>query len=250
MTISNDDQLEKLRKAGRIVARTLAAMGEALAPGMTTKELDDRGRALLEAAGARPAPEITYGFPGATCISVFPQIAHGVPGDRRLAAGDLVNIDVSAELDGIFADTGASFVIPPVPQRLRRLCRDGRRALWAGIRTVRPGARLARIGEAVEDFARRGRYSLIRNLASHGVGGALHEDPTAIPTWRDPQERRRIAKGAVFTIEPFLSLGSSWAVDQGDGWTLLADSGKPTVQYEHTLVATERGALVMTLPSR
>ncbi len=248
MTISRDEQLEKLRKAGRVVARSLAAMGDRLEPGMTTRELDDLGRRLLEAEGARPAPEITYGFPGATCISVFPQIAHGVPGDRRLAPGDLVNIDVSAELDGYFADTGASFAIPPVPQRLRQLCRDGRRALWSGIKAVRSGARLTKIGEAVEDFARRGRYSLIRNLASHGVGGALHEDPTAIPTWRDPRERRRIAKGAVFTIEPFLSLGSSWALEADDGWTLLADGGEPTVQYEHTLVATDRGALVMTLP--
>ncbi len=152
-------------------------------------------------------------------------------------------------LEGYFADTGASFVIPPAPQRLRRLCRDGRRALWSGIKAVRSGARLARIGEAVEDFARRGRYSLIRNLASHGVGGALHEDPTAIPTWRDAGERRAIHRGAVFTIEPFLSLGSSWAVEAGDGWTLLADTGKPTVQYEHTLVATDRGALVVTLPN-
>ena len=135
-----------------------------------------------------------------------------------------------------------------MPQRLRRLCRDGRRALWAGIKAVRAGGRLGRIGEAVEDFARRGRYSLIRNLASHGVGGALHEAPTAIPTWRDPGERRAISRGAVFTIEPFLSLGSAWAVEAGDGWTLLADTGRPTVQFEHTLVATDRGALVLTLP--
>ena len=249
MTISNDDQLEKLRKAGRVVARTLAVMGAKLEPGMTTRELDDLGRALLEKEGARPAPELTYGFPGATCISVCPQIAHGVPGARRLEPGDLVNIDVSAELDGYFADTGASFALPPIPAKIRRLCRDGRRALWAGIKTVRAGAGLQAIGRSIEDFARRGRYGLVRNLASHGVGGALHEEPGEIPTWYEPGERRRIRRGAVFTIEPFLSLGASWAVEEGDGWTLLADNGRPTVQYEHTLVATDRGALVMTLPS-
>lgn len=249
MTISRDEELKRLRRVGRLVARTLEAMGQALAPGMTTRELDEIGRALLEREGARPAPELTYGFPGATCISVFPEIAHGVPGDRRLEPGDLVNIDVSAELEGTFADTGASFAVPPVQAKVRRLCRDGRRALWAGIKAVKAGGGYREIGRRTEAFARRGRYSLIRNLASHGVGGALHEEPTAIPTWDDPQERRRIAKGAVFTIEPFLSLGSSWAVDEGDGWTLLADSGRPTVQYEHTLVATERGALVMTLPN-
>src|SRR6185312_1492710 len=114
MTIENDEQLEALKAAGRVVARTLKAMGEALEPGITTKELDDLGRRLLDEAGARSAPELTYSFPGATCISVGPDVAHGIPGARRIEAGDLVNIDVSAELDGLFADTGASFAVPPV----------------------------------------------------------------------------------------------------------------------------------------
>src|SRR5690606_1375485 len=107
------------------------AMGAAIEPGMTTAELDAIGRSLLERAGARPAPELCYGFPGATCISVNEEIAHGIPGSRRIAAGDLVNIDVSAEKDGLFADTGASFLVPPAPKALERLCRDGRRAMWA-----------------------------------------------------------------------------------------------------------------------
>src|SRR4051812_36365771 len=142
MTIGNDDDLEKLKAAGRLVARTLRAMGEALEPGMTTRELDDLGRRLLEAEGGRSAPELTYGFPGATCISIGPDVAHGVPGDRKIAAGDLINIDVSAELDGVFGDTGASFAVPPVAPRVARLCRDGRRALWTGIRAVRAGGSL------------------------------------------------------------------------------------------------------------
>lgn len=246
MTIDNDDDLTALKKIGAIVARTLAAMGKALEPGMTTRELDEIGAKLLEAEGARSAPALSYDFPGATCISVFPDIAHGIPGDRVLKAGDLVNIDVSAELDGYFADTGASFVMPPVAARLARLTRDGKRALWAGINAVRAEARLSDIGRAVQQFADRERYTLIRNLASHGVGRSLHEAPTSIATWDEPGEKRRIHEGMVFTIEPFLSMGSEWAVDGDDAWTLRADTGRPTVQYEHTLVATKRGSVILT----
>ena len=246
MTIEHDEQLEKLKAAGAAVARVLKAMIAAAEPGMTTKELDDFGRKLLDREGARSAPESTYGFPGATCISVSPEVAHGIPGARVLKAGDLVNIDVSADIDGYFADTGGSFVIPPVTPKLERLCRDGKRALWAGINTVKADVPLNEIGRAVEKFAKSGGYTLIRNLASHGVGSSLHEVPGEIPTWYEPRDKRRIHDGLVFTIEPFLSLGSQWADDGGDGWTLLADTGKPTVQYEHTLVATKRGAVIVT----
>ena len=247
MTVENEDDLAKLKRAGRIVARTLRAMGEALEPGITTKELDDLGRKLLEREGARSAPELTYNFPGATCISIAPDVAHGIPGPQRIEAGDLINIDVSAEIDGFFADTGASFQVPPTTPKIERLCRDGRRALWTGIRTVKAGGRLNEIGRAIEAFADKNGYSLIRNLASHGVGRGLHEEPKEIPTWHEPDDRRRIAEGLVFTIEPFLSLGADWVSETGDGWTLRPPGGEPTVQYEHTLVATRRGPLVVTL---
>src|SRR5258708_29811369 len=230
MTIDSEEQLVKLRTVGRLVARTMAAMADALEPGITTKELDDFGRALLEREGARSAPEVAHAFPGATCISVFPEIAHGVPGERTLKAGDLVNIDVSAEIEGVFADTGASYVIPPGRPAIERPRRDGKRALWQGIRAVKAGGPLSEIGRRIQLFAERNGYTLIRSLASHGVGNALHEEPTVIPTWNEPGEQRRIAAGLVFTIEPFLSMGSEWALETGDGWTLSAHGNKPTVQ--------------------
>jgi methionyl aminopeptidase len=247
MTIGSEEELEALKAAGRVVAQTLKTMGEALEPGITTKELDDLGRKLLDEAGARSAPELTYNFPGATCISVGPDVAHGIPDDRRVEAGDLINIDVSAELNGVFADTGASFAVPPVAPRIDRLCRDGRRAMWAGIRSVRAGGELAAVGRSIELFAKKNGYSLVKNLASHGVGHSLHEEPTQIATWEDPSERRRITDGLVFTIEPFLSLGADWVDETGDGWTLRPRGRQPTVQYEHTLVATRRGPVVVTL---
>ncbi|MET4801488.1 type I methionyl aminopeptidase [Bradyrhizobium sp. LB11.1] len=249
MTISNEEELACLKEIGRIVANALEAMGKALEPGMTTSELDQIGRKLLEAAGARSAPELAYAFPGATCISVNEEIAHGIPGVRRIARGDLVNIDVSAEKDGFFADTGASFAVPPVNRSIERLCKDGRRAMWTGLRQVGAGKPIAGIGQAIGTFARKYGYTLVKNLASHGVGLSLHEKPTEIATWPDASERRTMSDGLVFTVEPFLSIGAEWAEDADDDpWTLYSSPRAPTVQYEHTVIATHNGPLVLTLP--
>lgn len=249
MTVTNEDELDGLREVGRIVAGTMQAMARAMEPGMTTRELDAIGRALLEREGATSAPEATYGFPGATCISVNEEVAHGIPGDRVLAAGDLVNIDVSASKAGLFADTGATFRLRPVAPSLDRLCRDGRRALEVGIAQVGHGRPLAGIGAAVGRFASARGYTLIRNLASHGTGRALHEEPGEVPTWPSRGDRRRMHRGLVLTVEPFLSKGAVWATDGEDDWTLYAEPPAPVVQYEHTVVATDRGAIVVTRPS-
>ncbi|WP_225027876.1 type I methionyl aminopeptidase [Xinfangfangia pollutisoli] len=248
MTITHADELDGLKAIGRIVARTMHSMAAAMEPGMTTRELDGIGRALLDREGAIPAPEATYGFPGATCISVNEEIAHGIPGERVLADGDLVNIDVSASKDGFFADTGATFRLGKVTPALDRLCRDGKRATQIGIAQVGAGRPLAGIGAAIGRFAQARGYTLIRNLASHGVGRALHEEPGEIATWPTRGDRRQIHRGLVLTVEPFLSQGGLWARDGADDWTLYAQPAAPVVQYEHTVVATERGALVVTLP--
>ena len=250
MTVSSDDDLTGLKEIGRIVANTLEVMGKAIEPGMTTLELDQVGRDFMEAAGARSAPEMVYAFPGATCISVNEEIAHGIPAVRRIRPGDLVNIDVSAEKDGYFADTGASFAVPPVTRAVERLCKDGRRAMWTGLRQVGTGKPLAGIGRAVGAFARRNGYTLVRNLASHGVGLSLHEEPTGIATWPDASERRIMGDGLVFTVEPFLSLGAEFAEDGDDPWTLYSQPRALTVQYEHTVVATRNGPLILTMPGQ
>ncbi len=248
MTITNEDELDGLKDIGRIVANTMHAMAKAMEPGMTTRELDGIGRALLEREGAVPAPEATYDFPGATCISVNEEVAHGIPGDRVIRAGDLVNIDVSASKDGTFADTGATFRVGPVRPSLDRLCRDGKRAMQVGIAQVGAGKPLAGIGEAIGRFASARGYTLIRNLASHGVGRALHEYPEEVATWPTRGDRRRMHKGLVLTVEPFLSRGGIWANSGEDGWTLYSRPPAPVVQYEHTVVATDRGAITVTLP--
>lgn len=249
MTITHQDELDGLKVIGRIVANTLHSMAAAMEPGMTTRELDGIGHALLEREGAVSAPRATYDFPGTTCISVNEEIAHGIPGERRLAAGDLVNIDVSASLNGYFADTGASFCLGPVQPSLDQLCRDGKRAMQIGIAQVGHDKPLAGIGNAIGAFALRHGYTLIRNLASHGVGKALHEAPEEVPTWPTRGDKRRMHGGLVLTVEPFLSRGGRWATSgTDDDWTLYSEPVAPVVQYEHTVVATRRGAIVVTLP--
>ena len=249
MIVSSEDELAKLRAIGRLCAQAVDLMGKSLEPGITTLELDAIGRKLLEDNGAQSAPEFCYQFPGATCISVNEEVAHGIPGSRVIQAGDLVNIDVSAVKDGFFGDTGSSFAVPPVKREIEKLVRDGRRALWTGLQQVKTGKPMAGIGNAIGAFAKKNRYTLITNLASHGVGRSLHEEPSELPTWPDPDETRTMEEGLVFTVEPFLSLGATWAEDGGNGdpWTLYGDPRAPTVQFEHTIVVTRNGPLILTL---
>lgn len=250
MVVSSDEDLEKLREIGRICANTIRTMAAAMEPGMTTRELDLIGRKYLEAHGAQSAPEFCYQFPGATCISVNEEVAHGIPGERVIAAGDLVNIDVSALKDGYFGDTGASFAVAPVAARTGRLLRDGKRALSKGLAQVKTGARYAAIGDVIGKFAQKNGYTLIRNLASHGVGQSLHEEPSEIATWPDRHEKRLMTEGQVFTVEPFLSLGATVAEseDDEDAWTLYGYPRALTVQFEHTVVVSRNGPVILTLP--
>lgn len=249
MIVTTDDELQKLKAIGRICADAIKTMSAALQPGITTRELDDIGRKVLDDAGAQSAPEFCYQFPGATCISVNEEVAHGIPGDRVIQPGDLVNIDVSAVKDGFFSDTGASFAVPPVAGKTGRLVRDGKRALWIGLNQVRAGQPMASIGNAIGSFAAKNRYTLIANLASHGIGRALHEEPAELSTCPDPDETRIMEDGMVFTIEPFLSQGGIWAEDAGkdDRWTLYSEPRALTVQFEHTVVVTRNGPLILTL---
>jgi methionyl aminopeptidase len=249
MSIKSEADLIALRKIGRIVANCLQAMGKALEPGMTTRDLDEIGRKYLELHGARSAPELAYNFPGATCISINEEVAHGVPGSKILRASDLVNVDVSAELDGYFADTGGSFIIPPESDLKRNLCLATMRALELAMNEATAGKPLNVIGRAIELEARRNKLTVIENLGSHGVGRALHEEPGFIPGYYDPNDKRVLENNQVITIEPFLSTGAREVFDTGDGWTLATNKRYLTAQYEHTMVITRGQPLIMTLPA-
>lgn len=248
MSINSEKDLEGLRSIGRIVARCLQHMQSKLEPGITTGEIDAIGGQFLANYGARSAPKLTYNFPGHTCISVGEEAAHGIPGTKILKAGDLVNIDVSAELDGYFADTGGSAIIPPASKLHLQICAAAKKALEDAMKEARAGAKLNRIGHAIETEAARNGFTVIRNLGSHGVGRALHEEPGFIPGYYDKRDKRILKENQVITIEPFISSGAREVFENGDGWTLVTDSGIFTAQYEHTLVITKGKPLIMTLP--
>lgn len=246
--VRNDADLAALRRVGRIVARVLARMLDALEPGMTTAELDALGARLLGRAGARPAPQLAYRFPGATCISINEETAHGVPGGRVIRRGDVVNVDVSAELDGYYADTGGTRVVPPSTRAKEALCAAAREALAGALAVARAGVGTAEIGRAIENVARARGLRVIENLGSHGTGRRLHEAPGFIAGYFDPRDRRRLAVGRVITIEPFLSTRSRRLRLAADGWTLRGLPGNLSAQYEHTIVITRDAPLILTRP--
>jgi methionyl aminopeptidase len=248
MSIDSEKDVVALRKVGRIVARCLLYMQSKIEPGMTTNELDLLGGQYLADHGARSAPRITYDFPGNTCISVNEEAAHGIPGPKIFKAGDLVNIDVSAELGGYFADTGGSSIIPPESKLHLQICAAAKSALQKAMLEARAGAKINRIGFAIETEAVRNGFTVIENIGSHGVGRALHEEPSFIPGYFDKKDKRTLKENQVITIEPFISSGASQVFENGDGWTLVTNAGIYTAQYEHTMVITKGAPLVMTLP--
>lgn len=249
MIIKDSQDIEKLQVIGKIVAQIREAMGAALQPGMSTREVDLIAQKMFKESGARSAPQLTYKFPGATCISVNHHVAHGIPSEKIiLKAGDLVNIDVSAEKDGFFADTGASFCVGEASAKRQKLCREGHQILMTTIDQVSAGKPLNIIGKVLHREARKHGYTLVKNLGSHGVGAALHEEPSFIAPYPDPTDRRMLKEGMVITIEPFVSTGAKEVFELGDGWTLATKAGYDTVQYEHTLVITQDKPIIITHP--
>jgi methionyl aminopeptidase len=246
MSITDERDVDGLKRIGAIVAEARDTMGAHVAPGVTTAELDAIGKEILDRHGARSAPQLAYGFPGATCISVNDRLAHGIPSrECVLRAGDLVNIDVSAELDGYWADTGASFPVSTVSAQASELLRATRLALEDGMSQARAGEPLRNIGRAVERRARQCGFQVIRNLCGHGVGRYIHEEPS-VPNTFDRLNRTVLRAGLVITIEPFLTTGATMAVEDTDGWTLRSSDGSRGAQFEHTLIITGGRPIVVT----
>lgn len=247
MTIETDQDLQGLKTVGRLVALILKVMQSKTEPGMTTLELDGIGKALFEKYELQSAPMLTYNFPGYTCISINEEAAHGIPGDKVIQAGDMVNIDVSAEKDGYFADTGGSFIVPPTIPIKTQLCYATRLALNNAISQARAGQPLNRIGKAIQQTARQKGFKVIKNLCSHGVGRGLHEEPKEVAGYYEPRDRRVLTEGLVMTIEPFLSTKSRFVHEADDGWTLLGEQGNLSAQYEHTMVITRGRPILLTV---
>jgi methionyl aminopeptidase len=245
MSVETPEELEALRRAGRAVSATLREVSRRVRPGVTTAELDAWAAKVLARHGARPAPALLYGFPGAICISVDDEAVHGIPGPRRLRAGELVKLDVTAELDGFYADAAVSVPVGRVRPRVARLAGAAQAALRRGLAAARAGAPLNAIGAAVQDEARRRGVAVLADLTGHGIGRAIHEEPT-VPSVYVAGLDAPLRAGTVITIEPILGLGSGAVRAAGDGWTILTADGAPSAHVEHTLVVSAGEALVLT----
>ena len=247
MSISKASELEGLEAISNAVAITLKKMREYAKVGMTAKELDEYGGEILKSFGAKSAPKLTYGFPGWSCISVNKEVAHGIPSAKKiLKEGDLVNIDVSAELNGFWSDNGGSFVLGRDIHNHQPLVNASQQILKKAINRIKTGMKIADIGHLIETEAKKKGYKVIENLAGHGVGRSLHEYPHHILNYKDSMNRQRFKKNMVVAIETFISTRSNEAVTLKDRWTMVGNRGGYVAQHEHTIVVTDGKPIVLT----
>ncbi|MEJ2901318.1 type I methionyl aminopeptidase [Pedobacter panaciterrae] len=247
MSITSDEELSGMQQISNAIAETLKQMREHAAPGMTAKELDDFGGAILSALGAKSAPKLTYDFPGWTCISVNNEIAHGIPTENKVfKEGDIINIDVSAELNGFWADNGGSFILGEDINELQPLVDASKQILRKAIDQIKGGVKIADIGRLIETEARKFGYKVIKNLAGHGVGRSLHEEPHEILNCYDRFNTTRFRKNSIVAIETFIATASTYADQEKDGWTLVGNKGGYVAQHEHTIMVTDGKPVILT----
>lgn len=247
MSITKESELIGMQRVSQAVAKTLKLMREHAKVGMSTKELDEFGGQILKEFGANSAPYLTYGFPGYTCISVNEEAAHGIPSPFKiLKEGDLVNIDVSAELDGFWADNGGSFVLGKDLYNHQPLVDASKNILRKAIFATRGGIKISDIGGLIEKEAKKRGFKVIKNLAGHGVGLSLHEAPENILNYRVRMNGERFRKNTTVAIETFISTKSTIAVELQDGWTLVGNKGGYVTQHEHTILITDNKPIVLT----
>ena len=245
MSIESHADWEELRAAAQVARLTLDTLAKQVRPGVLTGDLDRTAALLFAAHGARSAPALVYGFPRTVLISVNDEIVHGIPGARRITAGDIVKIDVTVEKAGYIADAARTVVVPPASPTATRLAACAVAAFDAALGVARAGVRVNQIGRAVEREVRRRGFSVIKGLAGHGVGRTIHEEPS-VPNYYNPFQADVLTEGLVLTIEPMISAGSEHAIQDDDGWTLRTRDGSLSAHHEHTLVITRGAPIVLT----
>jgi methionyl aminopeptidase len=244
MSIESTGDLEGLREAGRVTREILDALVAHVDASVTTRDLDAVAAEVMTRNGARSAPAMVYGFPGTVLISVNDEIVHGIPGRRRLQAGDLVSLDVTIEKDGYVADAARSVIVGEGSRVARELIGAAESALRSALRVARAGVPVNEIGRAVHSEVRRRGFAVVRGLCGHGVGRTIHEAPE-VPNIYDRWQRDVLTEGLVLTIEPMISAGSSYPVQSADGWTLRTRDGSLAAHCEHTLVITQGEPLIL-----
>lgn len=245
MSIDTAEELEAMRRVGRVVAEALQAMRKSVRVGVTTGQLDAVGEAVLDRHGARSAPKLLYNFPGVMCISLNDEAVHGIPGSRPLGASDLVKLDVTAELNGFIADAAVTVALPAARPRERRLAACAETALGKAMLAARAGRPVYEIGRAIDSEVRRQGFRVLRELHGHGVGRAIHEPPS-VPQYENRQMTDVLTDGMVLTIEPIIAIGTGKVMQDPDGWTLRTADGQPSAHFEHTIVITQGRPIVLT----
>ena len=247
MIVKTDKDLRGILEAGKVAAEVMQKMASRVRPGITTGQLDRIGEELMTRYGARSAPKVAYSFPAATCISILPEVAHGIPGSRQIKAGEMVNIDVSVELNGYFADTGMSIPVEIEDPKAHEMCRICLEARDAGIAAARPGGKINEIGKAVGQVAQAYGLTVIKNLCGHGLGRTLHEPPENILNYYSKGERGKLSAWQVIALEPFISEGPEMVKNcDYNTWALIVPDGSYITQFEHTIIVMDGGCIVAT----
>lgn len=248
MSIKTEEELAGIKRINEIVGLVLKEMKAYAKIGMSTKELDEYGKELLKKHGAKSAPKKDYNFPGYTCISINHEACHGIPHAKRiLKDGDLVNIDVSAELNGYYGDNGSSFILGEDHQQLQPLVDASLDILHEALKTIRPGVRISDVGGIIEKSAKQKGFTVIKNICGHGIGRKLHEEPREIPCYRDRYNKERFRKNSVIAVETFISTKAKFVYEAEDGWTLKPQDNSYVAQHEHTVIVRENGPEILTL---
>ncbi len=245
--VKDADTIARMRVAGRIAAQALDEVGRHVAPGVTTDELDRIGHEFLVSNSAYPSTLGYRRFPKSLCTSINEVVCHGIPDSTELVEGDIVNVDITAFIDGVHGDTDATFLVGEVSAERRLLVERTREALERAIRAVRPGRPLSVIGRVIESYARRFDYGVVRDFTGHGIGTSFHSG-LVVPHFDDPRADTVMEPGMTFTIEPMLNLGTHEWDMWDDGWTVVTKDRQTSAQFEHTLLVTDHGAEILTLP--
>ena len=244
--IKSSREIDQLKRSNTIVAEVFQEMRKAIAPGITTKELDQIAEGIILSRGAIPAFKGYRGFPATLCISINEEVVHGIPGQRKLKAGDIVSLDVGAILDGYFGDAAITLPVGEIDRQAQRLLEVTEKALSIGIEKAKVGNRLYDISYAIQEWVEGHQFSVVRDFVGHGIGKNLHEEPQ-IPNFGTPHQGPRLEKGMVFALEPMVNEGTYEVKILSDGWTVVTADGKRSAHFEHTIVITDRGAETLSI---
>ncbi|MDZ7262743.1 MAG: type I methionyl aminopeptidase [candidate division KSB1 bacterium] len=243
--IRSSREIELIRKSCQIVVETFALVESLIRAGIKTSEIDSEIEKFIVSKGGRPAFKGFHGYPANACISIDNQVVHGIPGSRRLEAGQIVSVDIGVEREGYFGDGAKTFAVGKISEEKKRLMEVTRQALYRGIEAARVGNRLSDISHAIQETVERAGYSVVRELVGHGVGRQLHEEPQ-IPNFGKPHRGPRLKPGMVLAIEPMVNMGSYKVITKNDNWTVETWDGLPSAHFEHTVVVTEGEPDILT----